>query len=311
MRTTPTHAALVLGALAALPLAPGCTSLITPHQTYAPLLDHAGQLDVSVRGGAGVPGGAGVGLNLAYAPIDHLELVGGGDVNVGGDESHFAGHFGVGTFVRDDLFRLEAIAGLYGGYAEGVATRFTASSTDGYSLGGRYLMPYAQVLAGYERGHFEIAGGFRASGFVGDVELSPISPSPAHPTPQVGYERAYLEPLVTVRIPIDWFRIDFQSGFPIVLGGDVSPADLAPESEVMWYFAVGVGFQIDTIEHEPVREPEPMPVYPPPQPQPQVIIVPGPAPEAPAGYGSEPPSYVVPPEPSTPAEEPPPAPPPS
>src|SRR5687767_5656427 len=113
MRTSPTHVALVLGALVALPAAPGCTSLITPHQTYAPLLDHAGQLDVSVRGGAGVPGGAGIGLNLAYAPMDHFELVGGGDLNVGSVTNHFAGHFGVGTFVHDDTFRLEAIVGLY------------------------------------------------------------------------------------------------------------------------------------------------------------------------------------------------------
>ena len=304
MRTSPTHVALVLGALVALPAAPGCTSLITPHQTYAPLLDHAGQLDVSVRGGAGVPGGAGVGLNLAYAPVDHFELVGGGDVNVGSATNHFAGHFGVGTFVRDDTFRLEAIVGLYGGYAEGSATRFS-DMTESYSLGARYLMPYGQVMAGYERGHFEIAGGLRASGFLGDVELTPIAPSMPHPTPQVGYERAYLEPLVTVRIPIDWFRIDFQTGFPIVVGGDVSPADLAPESEVLWYFAVGVGFQIDTLEPEP--EPEPIPVYAPAPPQPQVIIVPGPAPDAPPGYDE--PSYVVPQEsPPPPAPQPAPAP---
>lgn len=257
------HHALLVAASIAAPAASGCSAFVSPHHVYAPLLDHAGQVDISARAGAGVPGGAGVSLNAAYAPIDHLEIVGGADLNVGDETQHYAGHLGIGTFVRDDVFRLELTAGSYAGYAEGIANGYESGSSTLfylYRVSGPYALPYGQVLIGFESGHFELAGGLRLMGSFAQVGIDsyPGSGSPERSVRSDGYERMYIEPVITARIPFEFFRIDFMTGWPISPQGvgDNSPGDLSPELDVMWYFAVGVGFQFDTIEQAPPPPPE-------------------------------------------------------
>ncbi len=292
----------------------GCTSFVTPHQVYAPLLDHAGQVDISVRGGPTVPGAVGASANVAYAPVDSLEIVAGGDFNFGTETRHYAGHVGIGTFAREDVLRLEATAGVYGGYAEGFGDGVVSGSTvfDRYRLDGPYAMPYGQVLIGFESGRIELAGGVRAYGFLSDVTITP-----SRTVSRDGYERFYVEPVLTIRIPFDIVRVDLMTAFPINVAGvsDNSPADLAPETyDVMWYFAVGVGFQIDTVEQ---AEPEleyttPAPVYAPAPapaptyaPAPPPTYTPAPAPGGPLMTPVPPPSAPPPPE-SPPAAAPPP-----
>ena len=46
----------------------GCTALITPHQAYTPLFDHAGQLDINLRAGPTTPGGVFSGDAVAQNP---------------------------------------------------------------------------------------------------------------------------------------------------------------------------------------------------------------------------------------------------
>lgn len=289
MRTIPFLGAALLGVA-------GCTSYIAPHHVYAPLFDHEGQVDFNVRAGSGTTGGAAVSANAGYAIIDSFSIVGGVDLNFGRDTArHYGGHVGLGTFVREDVFRLEAIAGAYAGWAEGRGIGYTASSTYFYQLSGGYAMPYGQVMIGFERGHFELAAGLRLSGFASDVTITPEPAAPPRDTPRDGYERLYIEPVLNVRFPIDFFRIDVQTGWPIVAYGDVSPADLAPETQVMWYFAVGVGFQLDTIER-PEEEEAPAP-YEPRQTAPQraqpVYIAPSPPAPAPQPPATYPPSPVI------------------
>lgn len=290
--------------LAAITIA-GCTNYIAPHHVYAPLFDHAGQVDVNVRAGTGTSGGAGISANAGYAIVDSLEIVGGVDLNLGRDQArHYGGHVGIGTFVREDVFRLEAIAGAYAGWAEGRGLGFgtgaMSTSSFPYQLSGGYAMPYAQGLIGFERGHFELAGGLRIWGFMSDVTITPESGSPPRGVSSDGYERLYVEPLLTVRFPIEIFRVDLQTGWPISAYGDVSPADLAPETEVMWYFAVGIGFQFDTIEQPFVDEAPPAPVYVAPPPQPVYVPPPPtePAPAAPPTYQPSP--VIVQPQPAPP-----------
>jgi hypothetical protein len=309
-----------IGALAAT----GCSAFVSPHHVYAPLLDHAGQVDISARGGPGIPGGAGVSVNAAYAPIDHLEIVGGADLNVGDETQHYAGHLGIGTFVRDDVFRFELTAGSYAGYAEGLGNGYESGSSSIfylYRITGPYVLPYGQVLLGFESGHFELAGGLRIMGSLADIRIDALGSAPERALRTDGYERMYIEPVVTARIPFDFFRIDLMTGWPINPRGvgDQSPGDLSPELDVMWYFAVGVGFQFDTIEPEPepepVYEPYPPAAYPPPAPVDTtppppsgytVTVEPTPAP--PATAPSPPPSIITPVPPAP--ESPPPAPPP-
>lgn len=298
----------------------GCTSFITPHQVYAPLLDHAGQVDISARGGLGVPGAAGVSANVAYAPVDSFEIVAGADFNLGNEARHYAGQLAVGTFVREDVFRLEALAGTYAGYAEGFATGTCPGCSLGfasYRLEGPYLMPYGQVLIGFEGHRVEFAGGFRLYGSFADVTSSPSAGGPPRVPPRGGYERMYVEPVVTLRINIDFVRVDLMTAVPINIAGasENAPLDLVAESyDVMWYFAVGVGFQIDTIEQPAAPEEsylEPAPGYAPAPPSavytpaPPPTYVPVPPPAAPAEPGS-----IISPLPPPPAAPPTGAPPP-
>src|SRR5690349_3059670 len=87
--------------LVVLTMNAGCSPFITPHQTYAPLLDHAGQLDVMARAAgamAGDRGLLGAAAAVAYAPIDHLEILAGGDFLFSGPASRYGGQVGVGVF---------------------------------------------------------------------------------------------------------------------------------------------------------------------------------------------------------------------
>jgi hypothetical protein len=216
--------------------------------------------------------------------------------------------------VREDVFRFELTAGSYAGYAEGIGDGYHTSCSSGsltnycglYRITSPYALPYGQVLLGFESGHFEMAAGLRLMGMFADITVSALAATMSpRDVPRAGYERMYIEPVFTARIPFEFFRIDFMTGWPINPRGvgDQSPGDLAQELDVMWYFAVGVGFQFDTIEREP--EPLPEPAYAPPPPvytPPPPAAPPPSTPPPPADYVAPPPTDTTPPPATTPAD---------
>lgn len=240
-----------------------CSTFTSPQPHYAPLLDHAGQLDLQVRAhgawaGEGMGGGANVGI--AYAPIDHLVIVAGGDAFFGQYRARrYSGQVGVGVFARDDVLRVEAIVGAFGGGMHGSGYVEDGRDLHRYRLDGRYVLPYAQLFVGWEREHFEMAFGARVSALLADVKATPSSGSPPLNDRRIGTERAQIEPSLTIRVPFDFFRIDLEVGATIWAGHDSALTDfettdgdrMASEGFLYPYFAAGIGFQLDTVEPPP------------------------------------------------------------
>jgi hypothetical protein len=246
----------------------GCTHYVTSHQPFTPLLDHAGQLDVGVRAGFHAPSAASVGAHVAYAPIDHLEVLAAFDYVGAGpgdpDPWHVGGAAAVGTFVRHDVFRLEALAGSGFGYAEGTSqascagTGPTMPCPDGdFALSGGYATPMVQVLVGFEVPYFELAAGMRLDAFVAGVSIvrtrGTAPPASAHST----YTRLFVEPILTIRVPIEMVRIEITGGYPFSVAGDTEPDPrLSPEAPMPYYVVGGFAVQLDTEPRPELDDPE-------------------------------------------------------
>lgn len=257
----------------ALATAPGCAFFAQSHIPYTPMLNRGGQVDVSVRTGVTYPGGVPVAVNAAVAPVDGLEILANADINVGTSNSHYGGGLAIGTFVPTDVFRLEFIAGANAGYGTGLASELTSGSVAvNYDVTGPYVTPFGQLMLGFETRSFLMAAGARVQGFF--AQTTAVSTTAA--TIVDGYERLYVDPVVTFQFPIDFVRIEVTTGFPIFVSGDIGPTPRAVDSALQWYLAAGVGFQWDAFG-EPEPEPEPEYVVPPPAPAPPPAVVPPPA----------------------------------
>lgn len=245
-------------ASAALVLAPGCSvsSLVGAHQPLRPLLDHEGQLDVSVHGGLNSETTSSLGAQVAYAPTSGFEIAGALDADVADGEQypnrHFGGGVAVGWFLDHETLRLEGFVGVNGGWGEGSSDDTAPVMTGGGSAAPRptfrlessYVQPFVQGMIGFEVPYFEMAGGGRLWGHLAEVWGTPIT-GPEND----GYERAFIEPMVTVRVPIDWFRIETTITFVVPIGGDYVPLPAAGwEDGYQYALTFGFGMQLDTIE---------------------------------------------------------------
>lgn len=273
--------------------APGCAFFAQSHLPYTPMLHRGGQVDISARVGTSYPGGVPVAVNAAVAPVDGFEVLANADINVGTSNSHYGGGLAIGTFVPTDVFRLELIAGANAGYGLGVAAE-ALTTGNVYDVTGPYVVPFGQLMLGFETERFLMAGGVRVQGFVSEVTSVPRG---GGTTLVRGYSRVYAEPILTFQFPFDIVRIEVTTGLPIVATGDAGPTDLTIDSGVQWYLAAGVGVQWDAFG-EPEVEPEPEPIYvaPPPAAPPPAAPPPAaaPVPAAPATYEPAPPSEPAP-----------------
>lgn len=228
----------------------GCSYYIPVHAPHTPLLDHAGQVDVSARAGVALNQGGSYSVNAAYAPIDHLEVAGGIDVDFDEDVQHYGGGLAIGTFVRHDVLRLEVLAGANGGYSIGTGCFDCGISSSAanrrYRLEGAYVQPFAQAMIGFEVPYFEMAGGFRLSGFLSEPRSVPPEGAIDRPILE-GYERMYIEPILTIRVPIEMVRIELTAGLPWQVAGDSGVGEgFHSEPGINFYLIAGLGVQFDT-----------------------------------------------------------------
>jgi hypothetical protein len=231
---------------------------------------------MTAPGGPVVGGGASAAI--AYSPVDNLELVAGTDLGFAEPTRHYAGQVGIGVYAREDVLRLEAIAGVFGGEAHGEAGSLSTGTGEEHSLHARYLAPYAQLFVGWHERRFENAFGVRVTAYLAEVDVVPLRGATPLGASQFGYERVAIEPAYTARALLgDIVRLDTQVGFSFYAGGDTSPTHgavtpdgtvLDPDPAVGIFFAVGLGVQIDTSDPPPSLrlepEPEPMVIDPPP-----------------------------------------------
>lgn len=242
--------------LALVSLCAGCSFYGTAAPTYAPLLDHAGQLDIAAHGGAHVPAGWTAGADIAYAPVDHLVITGGFDRAGSDTVTHTFGRAGVGTFVRDRVLRLEAIAGVNAGHATGVGIPFCYSSgptgcgPPEMRFEGAYVSPWLQAFLGFEVPYFEFAGGLRVSYAWSDVRASNYTTTEL--VDYATYSLFQIEPVLTFRFPIDIFRFEISAGLPLGAGGmDIDymgeQYGLAESPAQVWVTG-GIAFQLDTVD---------------------------------------------------------------
>jgi hypothetical protein len=234
--------------------ASGCYSanVSAPHQPYAPLLDHAGQLDVVARGGVMENNGTTLALQAAYAPVDHFSIAVSVDADVDRSDDERARHFGgglaFGTFTRTEILRLEAMAGVGFGHAEGQALDCVVpdgSPCIDYTLDGPYIQPFLQSLVGFEVPYFELAGGMRVFAQATTVAFVASDGSSGQGD---GFERVFIEPILTLRVPVDVVRFEVLAGLPIALGGDSGPLPGSAEPLTYFYITFGLGLQLDTME---------------------------------------------------------------
>lgn len=255
-------------------LSVGCAhSYITaPHQPYAPLLDHAGQMDVSVRAGGITTNDMTLAVQAAYAPVDHFTIAAAfdGDLDRTGGTFHAGGGLAVGTFTRTDVLRLEAFVGFNLGHAEGYGVQceqeddpIASCMTERFTLSGFYTQPFTQVAIGFELPFFELAGGARLEAQFTDV--SGVGDLGTRTSSM--HERVLLSPFLTVRVPIDVIRFEFMTGVPFTINGNEGPLPGTWEPAAYWYIVGGIGFQFDLLDSGPVEEGPhyaPPAVYPPP-----------------------------------------------
>jgi hypothetical protein len=235
-----------------LSVAQGCayTGFAGPHQPYTPLLDHAGQVDVSVRGGAGVESDAELAAQVAYAPIESLEIAANvdyaGDFNQEGAE-HVGGGLAIGSFSRTDVLRVESFLGVDAGYGTGVSYDSSwpgsTSRLPSLRLTGPYVTPFAQVAIGLEVPYFEFAGGVRVGALIADVLGSGNS---GDLTQQGTLLRASIDTFITLRVPFDIFRVE------LMLGAAYQPPTTWTDryvqgDELNPYARLGFGVQFDTL----------------------------------------------------------------
>jgi hypothetical protein len=216
------------------------------------MLDHAGQLDVVVRGGGITTNNMSVAAQAAYAPIDNLEVA----VSLDGDFDqqrynrtlHAGGGIAVGTFSRTDVLRLEAFVGVNGGYAEGYGTQCVHNAescvSEDFDLSGPYVQAFVQGAVGFEVPYFEFAGGLRVEEQLTDVTAL----GDAGTRQRVTHQRVLLSPFLSVRVPVDIVRFEIMTGLPISLSGDRGPLPGTFEPGAYWYFVGGIAVQLDTVQ---------------------------------------------------------------
>lgn len=236
----------------------GCisTRYTATHQAYAPLLDHRGQLDIAVRAGAMEHTETTIAVQAAYAPIDNFEVAASVDIDPassrGNDTHHYGGGIALGVFSDTDILRVEGLVGIHGGSAIGDGTNCESSTSPGicpmtvvtYQLSGPYMQPFVQGMVGFELPYFEFAGGLRLFGFLSDVSTVGTDGTMV----RNGYERIYLEPMATIRVPISIIRLEVMAGVPMTLTGDVGPIGVsATEAISQAYITGGIGIQFDTM----------------------------------------------------------------
>lgn len=230
----------------------GSAAITAPHQPYTAMLDHAGQLDISARGGVMATNLMTAAAQVAYAPIDNLEIAANVDVD-GADEDthtlHVGGGAAIGAFARNDVFRAELLVGGNGGASQGSTfcpdgARCTSTFRPS-TLSGPYGQAFVQGAIGFEIPYFELAGGLR---FFTHSVLAHALGSGIDTT--TWYTRGFVDPYLMIRVPIDWFRIELLAGWPIALGGDAGPTTGPSASfESTWYpyVTLGIGVQLDTM----------------------------------------------------------------
>ncbi len=243
------RALMMLSALMLSLLCQGCVSVATIHQAYAPLLHRAGQTDLSIRGGLRVPGGAGGAINVAHAPVDHFEIVGGIDAAGGSGPYHVGVTAGVGTFVRDDVLRLELMAGTAAGWMgselqlRSCFFSFSSCTPQSADIQGYYLGPFVQGMIGFELSSFVFAAGARLHGYLSDTRL--VRDDSSELAQFDTNRRLYVEPVLTARFGGErvHFEVLISYGVPIVGDSDVHgrPDDFRHQISA----GFGIGFHFD------------------------------------------------------------------
>lgn len=233
----------------------GSAAITSPHQPYTAMLDHAGQLDVSARGGLMAINFMTAAAQVAYAPIDNLEIAANVDVDLANENANHTLHGGgggaIGTFVRDDVLRAELLVGGNGGYAEGFAAcnpDASCSGTETFGLSGPYGQAFLQGAIGFEIPYFEFAGGLRF--FTNSVLVHAVGSARTDTTSW--YTTGFVDPYLSMRVPIDWFRIELLMGWPVQLARSSEPVPGLLEGGMYPYVTLGIGVQLDTMA-SPIR----------------------------------------------------------
>jgi hypothetical protein len=235
-------------------LSAGCLSsrLIAPHQPYAPLLDHEGQLDIVVRAGPMEGPDTSAAAQVAFSPAEGFEIAASvdGDWSTAGNATqHIGGGLALGAYSRTDVFRAEVLVGANGGTADGAGQGCTlmpmgiCGPSASFGISANYVQPFVQGLLGFEVPYFELAGGMRLFGYLADVAFAGSDGS--HGT--TAYEKLYLEQILTIRVPIDIVRFEVLGGVPLSLLGDPGPIPGSTEVGFHPYVLAGLGFQFDTM----------------------------------------------------------------
>ena len=198
---------------------------------------------------------------VSYSPVERLEVAASVDADFYADEEnrtqHIGGGFAIGGYAPTDVLRLEGLFGINGGWARGDG-RSTVSCTTSpcatpitFDLAAPYAMPFAQILVGFEVPYFELAGGARLFGVIMDVTANGTDGS----SERTLYARAFMEPFVTIRVPLDIVRFEVTGGVPLAFATNTGLFQNAWENLGYAYVTAGIGFQIDTISPSAPEEP--------------------------------------------------------
>lgn len=241
-------------------LALGCSPasvLTVPHQPYAALLDHPGQLDIVARGGVMDDGirnpSMSAALQAAYAPVDHLEIAASADADLydtgeSGRTLHGGGGLAIGVFAGTRNFRFEALLGGDAGWAAGVGERDIPSGAPfaprriDVPLESTYGDAFAQLMFGVGRRIFTWTLGARYVVHVAQARAASVGETTT-------YAMGILDVFMTFRVALERARIELMLGIP---GATSGWPPLAGAAEIGWwpYALLGAAVDLDTVSHD-------------------------------------------------------------
>lgn len=204
-----------------------CSPVYVPNRANTPHFQKAKDYSVEIHAGS-----EGYGIQGAYAPVQHLALIGGMSLYNKSKIHHWYSEIGAGYFgITQDITRFSLIGGLGTGKSEGLSIWEVKFQEYSHDVKINYLKPFLQVNAGIETPAF--SGGVYLRGALVHLAYGKLNDVPV-PDP---INQWVMEPAIYIGIGSGPLKFSGQAGVSI-------PVDQYPNFTYQpFHFSIGIAYQ--------------------------------------------------------------------